>query len=91
MNKPTYDLEWMQKRIEPMDKTQHIEILKILKKYPNIKINDNKSGVYINMSCLPEVVLEELYKYIIYICEQENSLNMLENQKKDIIKTYFDE
>ena len=75
----TYDLEKIKMKIENMTKQNQIEILKILKNHNNIKLNENKSGVFINLSFLPKIVLEELTKYIHYIDDQENSIRHLEN------------
>jgi hypothetical protein len=50
--------------IDKMDKNQHIEILKIINKDPAVKINENKSGIYINLSFLPENAMKEIKTYI---------------------------
>jgi len=72
-----------------MDKHQHIEIFKIIKnKNHSIVTNENKNGIWINMSCLSNKTIEELNKYISYIEDQEKSLNQIEIEKKEILKTY---
>ena len=63
-----------------MDKSQHIEILQILKEN-NVKINENKSGIYINLSFLRTDVVEKIQKYLKYVEEQEETLNIIERQK----------
>ena len=84
-----FDLEIIKSKIETMSKTQHIEVLKILKKYPSIKLNENKNGIYINLSfLLPETIID-LKTYINYIYEQEHSLNVTETVKNDIKKSFF--
>ena len=75
-------LETMKSTIEKMGKKQHIEILKILKQNNNIKINENKSGVYINLSFLPDKTILELEEYIEYINDQEKTLEILETEKE---------
>jgi len=77
--------------IDAMSKIHHIEILKILTKNPLIKINENKSGVYINLSFLSQDTINEISQCIQYIKDQESSLNNLENQKDEIINTFFNE
>jgi hypothetical protein len=84
-------VETMKLRIEQMTKTQHIEVLKLLHSFSAVKLNENKSGVYVNLSFLPEEALEQLAKYVSYVDEQEKSLTMVENTKKDFIRTFFDE
>ena len=81
-------LENIKKNIESMNKYHQIEILKILS--TNLcKINENKSGVYINLSFLPKETIDDLVYYIDYIKEQEISLNTLENRKEEYKNTFF--
>lgn len=63
-------LEEIKNKIESMTKIQHIEVLKILKKHKNIKLNENKNGIYINISYLPTKIIKELQLYIKYIEDQ---------------------
>ena len=77
-------LEYMKNRIEKMGKTQHIEILNILKKNTTVKLNENRNGVYINLSYLPNDVIEELQKYLDYLKDQETNLEQLEIQKEEL-------
>ena len=76
-------LESMKNNIEKMGKIQHLEILKILKKYPAVKLNENRNGVYINVSYLPDEVIEELQKFLDYMKEQESNLELIESQKEE--------
>ncbi len=73
------ELEEIKNKIESMTKIQHIEILKILKKYKNIKLNENKNGIYINISYLPPKIIHDIKTYIKYIDDQtvilENKIN----------------
>ena len=75
--------------IEKMTKTQQLDILRILKKNPAIKLNENKSGIFVNISFLPNDAIEEIDKYVKYICDQESELNLLENQKQEFKNTFF--
>lgn len=68
-------LEDIKQKIESMNKLQHIEVLKIIKKYKNVKLNENKNGVYINISYLPKKAVQELEVYIKYIEDQMAILN----------------
>lgn len=85
------DLEKMKLKIENMTKQNQIEILKILKNHHNIKLNENKSGVFINLSFLSKNVIDEMMKYINYIDAQENSIRHLENQCEEYKNTFFTE
>ena len=81
-------LENLKNTIESMSKYHQIEILKILSKKLS-KINENKSGCYINMSFLPEDTLKELEEYVGYIKDQEESLETMEYQKEEFKNAYF--
>ena len=85
------ELETMKQQIEKMDKTHHIEILKILKQNNSITLNENKSGVYVNLSLLPQTTMEELKKYLKYTIIQEDTINTLEIQKNNFRNTFFSE
>jgi hypothetical protein len=79
-------LEFIKSSIESMGKQQHIEVLGILKKHENVTINENRNGVYINLSFLPEDVVCDLENYIRFIQEQEQNLSSVETQKKEFEK-----
>ena len=76
------ELEQMKNKIESMSKTHHIEILKIVKKNPSIKLNENKSGVFINISLLPTDTLDQIKEYLNYIDVQDESLMSIERIKE---------
>jgi hypothetical protein len=87
----TLSLESLKSQIETMNKNQHIEILKILKSNPLVKLNENKSGVYINLSFLPMETLSEIQEYVHYIQDQESSLKSMEYQKQEFKNIFFTE
>lgn len=81
-------LEQIKSEIESMDKYNQIEILKILSK--NLcKINENKSGVYVNLSFLDKATMDELEKYIAYSKQQEETLITMEYQKDEFKNAFF--
>jgi len=83
------ELEQIKSRIENMTKQHHIEILKILKKNPNVKLNENKSGVFVNLSFLQKDIIDEIASYISYITDQESSIRELETQCEEFKNTFF--
>jgi len=85
----TEQLVFLKDKIEKMTKTQQLDILRILKKNPAIKLNENKSGIFVNISFLPNDAIEEINKYVKYVCDQESELNLLENQKQEFKNTFF--
>lgn len=83
------DLDTIKKIIETWDKKNQIQILKIIhRRIPQI-INENKSGIYINMNFLHKEILQEIKEYILYVQHQETSLKPIESQKEDIKNTFF--
>ena len=76
-------LETMKNTIERMNKIQHVEVLKIFKKFPQIKLNENRNGVYINLSYLPQDSICELTRYIEYVEAQETNLETMEARKEE--------
>ena len=83
------ELNVLKEKIERLSKERHIEILKILHQFPSVVINENKSGVFINISTLEEEPLQSLIEYIKYIDEQEENLKTIEYQKKEFEDNYF--
>jgi hypothetical protein len=82
------NLEQLKASIESMSKYHQIEILKILTKRLT-KINENKSGCYINMSFLPQDTIKQLEEYISYIKDQEETLETMEYQKEEFKNAFF--
>jgi hypothetical protein len=82
-------LEDIKRKIESMSKIHQIEILRILKNAPNAKLNENKSGVYVNLTLLPKESIDELLTYVKYITDQEQTLNTVENQKTEFKNAFF--
>lgn len=83
---PINEIERMKRSVEVLSKTHHIEILKIIKQFADVKINENKSGVYINLTFLPKDVLDKINEYLEYINDQEQMLEPFEIEKV-LIKT----
>lgn len=82
-------LDTLKVKIEGLNKFHQIEILKILSK--NLcKLNENKNGIFINMSFLPSEVIGVLNKYICYVDEQDETLQTIEFQKEEF-KTIISE
>jgi hypothetical protein len=80
--------EKMKNKIEAMEKYYQIEILKILTKRQS-KINENKSGCYVNLTFLPQETIDELMEYIDYTKEQEEAFNTMEYQKEEFKLAFF--
>ena len=90
MNKNN-NLDNVKEKIECMNKENQIEILKLLRKNINVKKNENKSGTFVNLSYLPDEVVEDIQKYIEYINVQERNLQSTESEKQTIQNSFFDQ
>ena len=75
--------------IENMPVVHQIEILRILNA-KHTQINENKNGVFVNISKLNNELLQKLYDYMTYVIKQENQLNEIEEQKQSLTKEFFD-
>jgi hypothetical protein len=75
--------------IENMPVVHQIEILRILHS-KHTQINENKNGVFVNISRLNNELLQELYSYMKYVIHQEKQLNEIEEQKQSLTKEFFD-
>jgi hypothetical protein len=89
MNSENIDLAALKDKIERLGKNNQLEILSILKNANGIKLNENKNGVFVNMSFLSSDSLAEVDKYVKYVYDQEKTLNEFENQKQDFKNTFF--
>lgn len=85
----TDELNVLKEKIECLSKERHMEILKILNRFQSVMINENKSGVFINISTLEEQPLQSLIEYVKYIDEQEENLKTIEYQKKEFEDNFF--
>ena len=84
------DLEEIKKKIECLDKHHHIQILRIIKSSPiNHTLNENKNGVFVNLTVLSEEIIGSIKNYLEYLNEQEDLLIDLETQKEDVKNTFF--
>ena len=83
------DLESLKTRVEQMNKSQHLELLHILRQVPGVKLNENKSGIFINLPFLPEPAQTALRQYVEYITIQESTITSVEHQKDTYMREFF--
>ena len=90
MNPPPSDkqyfdyLKTMVFKIEQMKKQNHLGILRILMNDNEECINENKNGIYINLSEVNRETIQRIQKYIDYISFQEDNLNSIETKQKNV-------
>ena len=75
--------------IEKMNKHNHIEVLRILIN-DDVIVNENKNGIYVNLTDMKQSVIEQLETFIVYVNAQEQSLELVETQMNTYKNQYFD-
>jgi hypothetical protein len=83
------DLNRLKERIERLNKFHQIEILKLLKTNDSCTLNENKNGIFVNLTSLSDGLIFELEKYLEYVQKQESQLSEIEKQKNILSNTFF--
>jgi hypothetical protein len=84
-----YDLNSIRNQVESMNEFHQYEILKILNTHENVALNENKYGVFVNLTDLSDGIIQELTNYIIYHNKQEKELSGHENTLQQYHKDFF--
>ena len=79
----------LKEQIEDLTKFHQIEILKILKGDDTITLNENKNGIFINLTNLKESIVIHLEDYLKYVQKQEKQLTDIENKKDELSNIFF--
>ena len=72
-----------------MSKYHQIEVLRLLKKLPSVKVNENNNGSFVNLTEQTPEVINELIKYANYVDEQQSQLKKVEIEKEQIEQHFF--
>jgi len=72
----------LKSNIEQLDRFHQLEILKILKGENEI-LNENNNGTFINLSLISSSSLGKIGEYLLYIKDQEKTLEALESTKEE--------
>jgi hypothetical protein len=83
------ELNYLKERIEKLNKFHQVEILKLLKTADTCTLNENKNGIFINLTSLNDNIIDELEKYLEYVQTQETELSETETQKNILSNTFF--
>jgi hypothetical protein len=86
MSTNDFDIDDIIKKISTLDKKSHVIIGSIFQKYPNIKLNENKSGIMINSNTVTIDAWKEINEYLKYINTQNQILNKIENEAEEYKK-----
>jgi len=85
------NLNALKENVENLTKFHQIEILKILKKDSTCTLNENKNGIFINLTGIKDETVSDIEKYLEYVCKQEESLTEIEQQKNELTNTFFND
>ena len=75
--------------VENMPKFHQVEVLRLLKSEGTVVLNENKNGVFVNLSQLPEAILVKLENYVVYVGEQQSCLEKQETARVSIAERFF--
>jgi len=81
-------LKFLKERIESTNSFHQIEILRIFNDN-GVLVNENKNGVFINLTYVDSPILDKVYKYLSYVNKQEDQLNEIEKEKEKIVTSFF--
>jgi hypothetical protein len=74
--------------IESIPKIHHVKILQILLDN-KIKFSENRNGIFVNMNEFDKKTVDKLHQILLYISEQEKTLNDVEKEKSFYQNNYF--
>lgn len=83
-------LQILKQKIEQLEKNRQIEVLRIIHSVQSNIINENKNGIYINMSSLTDDIIDNLKTYLTHINTQEKELIINEKIMQDFQNTFFE-
>ena len=83
-------LQILKQKIEQLEKNRQVEVLRIIHNTQSNIINENKNGIYINMSSLTDNIIDNLKTYLTHINTQEKELIINEKIMQDFQNTFFE-
>jgi hypothetical protein len=82
------NLQKIKDKIEAYPKNYQVEIGKLLLEH-KINLNENQNGMFVNLSQLPEDILDKIVAFMNYADAQEMTLNTVEHTKDGLKDIYF--
>ena len=83
------NLNFIKDSIERMNKFHQVEVLRILREGPTVTLNENKNGVFVNLTELSVGKVRELEEYVQYVAVQEDQLSELEDKKEQFMSAFY--
>ena len=82
------ELKELKDNIELLSKSYQIEVGRLLLNN-NIQIDENKNGIFINLSKIDTPTLIKLKNFLIYANSQEDNLKNIESKQEELKDYYF--
>lgn len=83
------ELNALREAIEQMNKFNQVEVLRMIHACKEVALNENKFGIYINLSELSTDLLHQLHMFVQYVNAQESNLTIAEQTKEEYKQTFF--
>ena len=83
------DLILLKEKIESLNKFHQIEITKILKNNKDVTLNENKNGIFVNLSIIDNEVISEIHEYLEYVNILQKDFNTVEDKKNLLTNKFF--
>lgn len=83
------DLFSIKSAIEKMNKFHQVAVLRILRENDSVTLNENKNGVFVNLTELSGDKVAELEEYVKYVAMQEDQLSELEDKKEQFMSDFY--
>ena len=84
-------LTLLKENVEKLSFFHQVEVLRILNEKNSSRLNENKNGVFINMTNIDAETIEKLKSYLTYVLKQETQISSIEDEKKKLSQKYFNE
>tara|TARA_B100000900_G_C20571864_1_gene713563 strand:- start:1773 stop:2033 length:261 start_codon:yes stop_codon:yes gene_type:complete len=82
-------LQSLKEIIEELPKFNQIEILKILNKSEEVTINENKNGIFINLSLIDDSIIKDIRQYVEYVNKQTKALEAIDTETTNLSNAFF--
>lgn len=83
------ELILLKEKIEKLNKFHQIEITKIFYKYKHVTLNENNNGIFVNLSTIDNIIIDEIKEYLEYVNTLQDDFNDIEVQKNLLSNKYF--
>ena len=68
-----------------------MEVLRILNEHNSSMLNENKNGVFINLTNVDTPTIQKIKDYLKYVLKQETHITSIEDEKKKLSEQFFNE